>query len=274
MLNRMLITGAAGGVGRQLRPLIRPLARHVRLADIVPITDSGDGEEAVTCDLSDAAAVSAMVEGCDAIVHLGGVSTEQPWAKIRPANIDGVFHLYEAARAHGRPRIVFASSNHVVGYYGQDEYLDNTALPRPDSLYGVSKCFGEALASMYHDKFGIETAIVRIGSCFPEAGNRRMLSTWLSAADLALLIERCLTVPRLGCPVIYGVSANDTVWWDNSRVSHLGWTPRDSSERFRASVEAAGPAPARDDPMARYQGGSFTAEPIHEDWAGPSRLRP
>ncbi|MAW84987.1 MAG: NAD-dependent dehydratase [Phyllobacteriaceae bacterium] len=265
MLNRILITGAAGGVGRQLRPLIRPLTHHLRLSDIVPVTDAGDGEEAVTCDLSDAAAVSAMVKGCDAIVHLGGVSTEQSWAKIRPANIDGVFHLYEAARAHGGPRIIFASSNHVVGFHGQDEHLDNTAPARPDSLYGVSKCFGEALASMYHDKFGIETAIVRIGSCFPDVKDRRMLSTWLSAADLALLIERCLTVPRLGCPVIYGVSNNDTVWWDNSRVSHLGWKPRDSSEKFRAAVEAAGPAPDRDDPLARYQGGAFTAEPIHED---------
>lgn len=265
MLNRILITGAAGGVGAQLRPLLRPMARTLRLADIAPVSDAGPGEEVVTCDLADAAAVFAMVQDCDAIVHLGGISTEQSWAKIRPANIDGVYHLYEAARLHGCPRIIFASSNHVVGYYGQDEFLDNSAPPRPDSLYGVSKCFGEALASMYHDKFGIETAIVRIGSCFPDVKDRRMLSTWFSASDFARLIERCITVPRLGCPVIYGMSANDTVWWDNARVSYLGWKPLDSSEPFRAAVEAAGPAPARDDPVAKYQGGTFTQEPIHED---------
>lgn len=265
MLNRILITGAAGGVGRQLRPLLAPMAQTLRLADIVAIPDAGANEEVVTCDMADAAAVSAMVEGCDAIVHLGGISTEQSWDKIRPANIDGVFHLYEAARMHGNPRILFASSNHVVGYYRQEEHLDNTALPRPDGLYGVSKCFGEAMASMYHDKFGVETAIVRIGSCFPEVSNRRMLSTWLSAGDLARLIERCFTVPRLGCPIIYGISDNATAWWDNSRVRYLGWKPEDSSESFRAAVEVAGPAPDTEDPLAKYQGGAFTAEPIHKD---------
>ena len=265
MLDRILITGAAGGVGSQLRPLLSPLARTLRLADICGIADVAANEEVVTGDLADPDAVNAMVAGVDGIVHLGGVSTEQSWAKIRPANIDGVFHLYEAARRNGNPRIVFASSNHVVGYYRQDEYLDNRALPKPDGLYGVSKCFGEAMASMYHDKFGIETAIVRIGSCFPEPADRRMLSSWLSAQDFARLIERCFNVARLGCPVIYGASANDTLWWDNSRTAWLGWRPRDSSAPYREKVEAAEPAPSPDHPVARYQGGNFTAEPIRED---------
>ncbi len=265
MLNRILVTGAAGIVGRQLRPLLAPMAKTLRLADIAEIADASANEEVVTGDLADPAPVDAMVAGCDAIVHLGGVSTEQSWAKIRPANIDGIYHLYEAARRHGNPRIVFASSNHVVGFYGQDERLDNTATPRPDGLYGVSKCFGEAMASLYHDKFGVETAIVRIGSCFPEPANRRMLSTWFSAADFAALIHRCFTVPRLGCPVIYGVSDNEPVWWDNSRTRHLGWLPKDSSEKFRAKVEAAEPMPDRNDAIARYQGGKFTTDPIFED---------
>lgn len=264
MLERILMTGAAGGVGQLLRPLLQPMAAEIRLADIAPISDLRDGEEYVELDVADADAVNAAVQGCDAIIHLAGVSVEKAWSKIRPANIDGVYNLYEAARANGKPRIVFASSNHVIGFHTQETYLDDTAAPRPDGLYGVSKCFGEAMASMYHDKFGIETAIVRIGSCFPEPANLRMLSTWLSAADFARLIERCLTVPRLGCPIIYGVSANDSVWWDNSSVSYLGWKPRDNSEIFRDKVAASGERPGPEDPAAKYQGGLFTQDPIYK----------
>lgn len=265
MLNRILITGAAGTVGRQLRPLLAPMAKTLRLSDIVAIGDAGPEDEVVLADLTDPVAVDAMVEGADAIVHLGGVAVEASWAKIRPANIDGVYNLYEAARRHGNPRIIFASSNHAIGYYRQDQRIDNSVVTRPDGLYGVSKCFGEAMASMYHDKFGVETAIVRIGSCFPEPADRRMLSTWLSAEDFARLIECCFTVPDLGCPVIYGASANKTLWWDNSQVDWLGWEPRDSSEQFREKVEAAAPAPSPEEPVAMYQGGVFTAMPIYED---------
>lgn len=265
MFERILLTGAAGIVGKQISPLLAPMAKTLRLSDIAPVEPVSDNSEIVTCDLADPEAVAAMVEGCDAIVHLGGISVENSWSKIRPANIDGVFNLYEAARRNGNPRIVFASSNHVVGFHQQDDYFDDTASLRPDSLYGVSKCFGEAMASMYYDKFGIETAIVRIGSCFPEPANRRMLATWFAVTDFARLIECCLNTPRLGCPIIYGVSDNEAVWWDNSRAAWLGWQPLESSAKFREAVEAAQPPLDRDDPSAKYQGGHFTAQPIFED---------
>ena len=265
MLKRILLTGAAGGVGRQLLPFLLPMSETVRLSDIVDPGIRGENIEIQLCDLSDSDAVDQMVSGCDAIVHLGGVSVEASYDKIRKANIDGVFNLYEAARKNGNPRIIFASSNHVVGFYRQDQRLDNTARAKPDGLYGVSKCFGEAMASMYHDKFGVETAIVRIGSCFVEPVNRRMLSSWFHVEDFADLIRRCFHVPQLGCPVIYGMSDNNTVWWDNSNVSWLGWKPKHNSEVFRTKVETSEALPDKDDVMAKYQGGKFTTDPIFED---------
>lgn len=261
-MKRLLITGAAGSVGRVMRKKLARIADIVRVSDLTDMGELGDNEEAVQCNLADADAVMGLVEGCDAIVHLGGISSEDRFSSIVDGNIVGLFNLYEAARAHGMPRIVFASSNHVVGYYRQDERLDAAAPLKPDSLYGVSKCFGEALASMYHSKFGQETAIVRIGSCQEKPLNRRMLSTWISHDDLAALCERAFDAPMLGCPVIWGMSDNATRWWDNSAASYLGWTPKDKSEYFRPQIEAESPPPAPDAPIAVYQGGDFTAWPI------------
>jgi len=264
-MKRLLITGAAGGLGAALRPRLAHLAEIIRLSDVADMGPAGLNEEIVPCDLADKAAVEDLVKGCDGIVHFGGRSIEDTWSVIRDANIEGMFNLYEAARKHGMPRIVFASSNHAVGYYKQSEVIDNTVYPRPDGLYGVSKVFGEALANMYHDKFGQETAIVRIGSSFPEPKNHRMLSLWLSYEDFTRMIERIFAVPRLGCPVIYGVSANDAVFWDNTKVSYLGWAPRDNAEVFREKLDAAMPRPKPDAPDAVYQGGMFTADGIHEE---------
>ena len=209
MLDRLLITGAAGGLGRAMRPRLAKFARSIRVSDIVEIQDLAAHEEQVTCDLGDAEAVMKLVQGCDGIIHLGGISVEDKFSRILNANIAGLFNLYEAARAHGRPRILFASSNHTIGYYRQDEHIDASAPMRPDSLYGVSKCFGEALARMYFDKFGQETAIVRIGSCFEKPKNHRMLATWMSYDDFEAMIDRIFTAPLLGCPIVFGVSDPD-----------------------------------------------------------------
>lgn len=264
MLKKLLITGAAGGLGTQMRTRLKHLAPTLRLSDVADMGAAAENEEIVYCDLGDKAAVDAMVEGCDGILHFGGVATEQPWGPIKNANLDGIYNLYEAARKHGSPRLIFASSNHAVGFYRQNQVIDNTVYPRPDGLYGVSKVFGEAMASMYHDKFGIETAIVRIGSCFPEPTNHRMLSTWLSYADFARLIERIFDVPRLGCPIIYGASGNTARFWDNSKVNWLGWEPQDNGDDFRAEVDAKTAKPAADAPEVLFHGGTYTADGIHE----------
>jgi uronate dehydrogenase len=257
--NRLLLTGAAGGLGKVLRQSLRPYAKVLRLSDIAEMAPAADDhEEVVVCDLADKAAVHRLVEGVDAILHFGGVSVERPFEEILGANICGVFHIYEAARRHDVKRVVFASSNHVIGFYKQDETIDARAPRRPDSYYGLSKSYGEDMASFYFDRYGIETVSIRIGSSFPEPNNRRMMSTWLSYRDLTQLIERALYTPEVGHTVVYGMSDNRNLWWDNHLATHLGYRPQDSSEAFREQVEAQ-PMPAADDPAMLYQGGAFTA---------------
>lgn len=258
-LARLLLTGAAGGLGKVLRESLKPYADVIRLSDISPMNPANSPhEEVVPCDLSDKAAVHALVEGVDAILHFGGVSVERPFEEILGANISGVFHIYEAARLHGVKRVIFASSNHVIGFYKQDQFIDALSPRRPDSYYGLSKSYGEDMASFYFDRYGIETVSIRIGSSFPEPQNRRMMSTWLSFDDLTQLIEKSLFSPDVGHTVVYGVSDNAQVWWDNRYAAHLGFHAKDSSEVFRDKVEAQPPV-AADDPAAVYQGGAFVA---------------
>ncbi|WP_421723593.1 NAD-dependent epimerase/dehydratase family protein [Bauldia sp.] len=263
-MKRLLITGAAGKLGSMCRQRLTHLAETMRLSSRSDMGEAAPHEEIVKCDLADGAAVDALVDGCDGIVHLGGQATESNWEVVRNANIDGMFNLYEAARKHGNPRIVYASTNHTIGFYRQTERIDAASPTRPDSLYGVSKVFGEALASMYHDKFGIETACVRIGSCFPQPTNHRMLSTWMSYDDFVRMIECIFRVPVLGCPIIYGASANDESWWDNSSVSYLGWHPQDNAETYRERLDDEMGKPDPDSPNSRFQGGQFTAAGIQE----------
>jgi uronate dehydrogenase len=257
--NRLLLTGAAGGLGKVMRPRLARLANTLRLADIVPLSDAAAHEELLQNDLGDFAAVLAMLSGVDAVVHLGGISTEGPFAPILNANIVGVYNLYEAARIQGVKRIVFASSNHVIGFHQQSERLNGSSAQRPDGNYGVSKAFGEQLSSFYFDRYGIETVCLRIGSSFPKPLDRRMMCTWLSYDDLESLIEKSLTTPNVGHLVVYGASNNLTTWWDNSHASILGWSPKDSSEPFRAEVDSKPALPA-DDPAAIYQGGGFVKQ--------------
>jgi len=254
---RLLLTGAAGGLGRVLRPRLRARCALLRLSDVAPMEAAGPGEEVVEARLEDRASVHALLEGIHAVVHLGGISTEQPFDAILQANIVGTYNLYEAARQQGTRRIVFASSNHVTGFYRQDEVVDPTMPVRPDSYYGLSKAFGENLSRFYWDRYGIETVCLRIGSSFPEPKDRRMLASWLSYDDLERLVVASLTAPMAGHTIVYGVSDNAASWWDNTPARHLGYRPQDSSEPFRAAREAAQPTLDRDDPAVRYQGGSF-----------------
>lgn len=257
-MRRLLITGAAGSLGTVARHKLKHLATTIRVSDLADLGEAGPNEELIQCDLADAEAVSTLVEGCDGIVHLGGVATEQSFSTILAANIVGLRNLYEAARAHEHPRIFFAGSNHVTGFYDQHEPVDHTSPHRPDGMYGVSKSFGEALARFYFDKFGQETAIVRVGSCFEKPTDYRMLATWLSYDDFAGLVERVFEIPRLGCPTIWGVSNNSRAWWSNAHVRYLGWTPKDSADPFADQIDA----PAPDSPLATFQGGNNTQDPL------------
>lgn len=256
-MNRLLLTGAAGGLGVQLRRRLKSCCRTLRVSDIADLGAAAPHEELRPAALEDKAAVLALLEGVDAVVHLGGVSTEQPWEPILAANIVGAYHLYEAARKHGVKRIVFASSNHVTGFYRQDEVICPADPVRADGLYGLSKAWGEDLSRFYFDRYGIETACLRIGSSFPEPKDRRMLATWLSYDDLERLVRACLTAPVVGHTIVYGMSDNTTTWWDNTSARHLGFRPQDSSEPFRAALEARQPTLDRNDPAVAFQGGVF-----------------
>jgi len=254
---RILLTGAAGGLGQALRDRLKANCNTLRMSDRVAFGPAREHEEIVIADLSDCAAVLAMMEGVDAVVHLGGISTEAAFAPILQANIVGMYNLYEAARKQGCKRVVFASSNHVTGFYKQSETITADHPPRPDGLYGLSKAFGEDIARLYFDRYAIETACVRIGSSFPEPKDRRMLASWLSYDDLHRLITACLTTPVLGHTIVFGASNNAVRWWDNSRARHLGYVPQDSSDGFRDAVYARTPEPDLQDPAACYQGGVF-----------------
>jgi uronate dehydrogenase len=235
-LQRLLITGAAGNLGRVLRQRLRGSFPLLRLSDRDEMAAVGAGEEVVRCDLADAEATKRLCEGVDAILHFGGRSLEGSWPEILSANIVGAINLWEGARLAGVERIIFASSNHVVGLYRRTERFDHTVMPRPDGRYGISKAFGEDLASLYAHKHGIKGFCMRIGSCFEKPSNRRMLSTWLSFADFERLIRVGLTADYL-FEIVYGQSRNTRAFWDNSNAYRLGYDPQDNAEVFAAEVE-------------------------------------
>ena len=254
---RLLLTGANGNLGRELRPRLKAYCDTLRLSHRSEMGAAVAGEEIVIADLADADAMLGLLKDVDAVVHMGGVSTEQPWGPILAGNIIGAYNLYEAARKYGVRRIVFASSNHVTGFYRQDEVIDPRDPVRPDGLYGLSKAFGENLAQLYWDRYRIETVSLRIGSAFAVPKDRRMLATWMSFDDTERLVVAALTAPVVGHSVIYGMSDNSASWWDNTPAKHLGYRPKDSSDVFRAEVEARVPVLDVNDPAVTYQGGAF-----------------
>jgi len=262
---RLLLTGAAGGLGKVLRDRLKPFTHVMRVSDRAELAPARLDEEVMPCDLADRDAVMRLVKDVDAVLHFGGISVEAGFNSILQSNIVGTYNIYEAARKNGVKRIVYASSNHVVGFYRQSETIDADAPVRPDGLYGVSKCFGESLSRFYYDRHGIETVCLRIGSSFPRVKDRRMLSTFLSYDDLVELVHCALFAPDVGHTIVFGVSNNSRKWWDNSRATHLGFQARDSADVQRERVEAEVPALDPSDPAAIYQGGPFVRAGPFED---------
>jgi uronate dehydrogenase len=254
---RILLTGAAGNLGRQLRGALAQWADVVRLSDITSLGEAAAHEEHVVLDLADRAGVDALLEGVDAVVHLGGISVDAPFDDLLEANIRGVYNLYAAALKHGVKRVLFASSNHAVGFHPTTTVLDADSPLRPDSLYGVTKCFGESLSRYYFDRFGLETVCLRIGSSFEEPKNPRMLVTYLSYRDFIELVRCSLFTNRVGHAIVYGVSNNRVLWWDNTKASNLGYRPQDSSAQFEGRFPVQAPTHELEDPAQRFQGGMF-----------------
>jgi uronate dehydrogenase len=258
----LLLTGAGGTLGRWLRP--RLIARYgaLRSTDIVECGPALPNEEVITADLADFEAVDRLCQGVGRIVHFGGISYETSFDKILRANIQGTYNVFEAVRRHNAGPIVYASSNHATGFYTRDDRLDTEVRTRPDSLYGVSKAFGEDIASMYFDKYGVQSASLRIGTARPDPQDIRQLSTWQSYEDLLRMIEACFASSKLGRTVLYGVSKNDRIWWSNATSPQVDYRPQDNAESFAKTVAPEGDKRNLDAPEVKYQGGTFASKDI------------
>ena len=267
----VLLTGAAGAIGTALRERLPAAGWAVRSFDRMPVdgtrvgrgqigTDLGDngwaeaGADAVVGDVADPADLDAAMTDVSAVVHLAGQPTEAPWPVIRDANIEGTFQVFEAARRHGVRRVVYASSNHAVGFTPVRPDLAADLAPRPDTLYGLSKVFGEALGRYYVDRYGMQVACLRIGTFAPRPPDRRSLSTWLSPDDCARLVDACLRAPHLAFALVWGISANTRRTWSLEEGLRLGYRPRDDAERYLDQVPDA-----PEYPSDAFVGGGFTS---------------
>jgi uronate dehydrogenase len=266
-MKTILITGAAGDVGTHLR---RELAAKyvIRASDLRPVKKKFSAKEKyLKADISTFADALRITKGVDAIVHLGGYSVEGPWEGILSANIIGCYNVFEAARRNGVKRIVFPTSNHAVGFYRRSETIDHRVYPRPDSRYGVSKVFGEALGSLYADKYGLQFLMIRIGNVNPVPIDKRRLAIWVSPRDIAQLVSIGIEHPDIRFEIVYGVSANTRSWYDNSNAARLGYRPQDNAEAWAAELLAK---EKPGDPTAElYQGGVFC---VAEEIPNPAPL--
>lgn len=235
---RILITGAAGRIGSLARVALVPGRQVVRLFDRDPVAQPGPLEETVIGDIADIDALAAACAGMDCLVHLAGIPTEAPWDDLLPANVIGAYNGFEAARCAGVRRVVYASSNHAVGFHSTDHDLDCNSLTRPDSLYGAAKVWGEALASLYADRHGLETCALRIGSFRERPLSQRELKTWISHRDMGQLLRCCVDAPAFHHFVAYGISANSDAQWSNGDLdAWLGYVAQDNAADWADNMQ-------------------------------------
>jgi uronate dehydrogenase len=254
---RIGITGGAGKVGTALRRVLSSRFAAVRVIDLVAPAELHRNETFVAADMSDLAGLTPALAGLDGVVHLAGLNTERDLAQTLHVNVLGASNLYEAARLNGVGRIVLGSSNHAMGFYRRDERVGAYDQMRPDTLYGLSKCWAELTAGLYYDKAGIRTLSIRIGNAQERPTTPRSLEIWISPGDLAQLCELGLTHPEVDCTIVYGVSAGGGSWYDNSEADRLGYRPADVIRDFAAPEAFVEQPVALNDIAETYQGGPF-----------------
>jgi uronate dehydrogenase len=268
----ILITGGSGQIGAMLRLRLARPGRTLRLLDVVPPpalagAPAGAAEEFILASVTDCAAVTEASAGADAVIHLAGLAGEAPWDRIMEINIQGAYAVFEAARRAGVPRVIFASSNHAVGFTPRSAFpVPDYTFPAPDTYYGVSKVAAEGLAALYHHRYGLDAICIRILTCDERPTTVRSLSTWLSPDDAGRLFEACLAAERPGFRVIFGVSANTRGGWvslDEARA--LGYQPRDDAEAYAAEIIAEHGEPDPADPVLAFLGGEFTRPGLDAD---------
>ena len=249
----VLLTGAAGKLGRVLARALAERGWRVRLTDNTPFPDPLPANAQFhQADLSDEEAMRDLAGGCRAIIHFGAVSKPtDAFDQVLDPNIRGLHNIYEAARRQGA-RVVFASSHHAVGFYERRTTLDHDCAFRPDGFYGLSKAYGELMGRLYWDQHGVESVNIRIGACVPEPRNARMMSIWLSHDDLVACVERSVLADCTGYSIVWGVSNNSKSWWRKDDRERLGWAPQDSADVFADRFPKAA-----HDAEEPYQGGAF-----------------
>lgn len=252
-MKTLLVTGAAGRIGTFLRPELQGTYK-LRLSDLVPIRDLRPGESFVKADITSIEDMLRVTQGVDAVLHLGGQSGEAPFDRILQANMVGFYNTLEAARQNGVKRFLVATSNHAVGFYRCDQTIDHRVYPKPDSRYGVSKVFNEALASLYADRYGMEMFCMRIGNVNRAPIDRRRLAIWISGRDMAQLVRIGVDHPGIRFEVVYGISDNQRAWFDNSNAQRLGYRPQDRSEDYAQEILQRTPPPGNL-PADIFQGG-------------------
>ena len=256
MIKKIVLTGAAGKLGRRMRGPLAQICHELVVSDVVALAAEATNETAVQCDLTDPAAVDALLEGADSVVHFAGYPREANWSTIIPANIVSVTHLWESALKHGVRRIVYASTNHVVGMHPVNQHIGVNAEIKCDSRYGVSKAFTEIMARFYYEKFGLESLGIRIGRCEDRATDERMLSTWIHPEDLASIVKLGISA-TVRADVVYGVSNNTRGWCSNPGKDVFAYEPRHSAEDFAQAILAQGGGASATWPL---QGGPFAMQ--------------
>jgi uronate dehydrogenase len=252
-MKTILMTGAAGRIGSFMRAELAGKYK-LRLSDIQPVKNLKPGETFMRADIASMKDALRITKGVDAVVHFGGQSGEHDWEHILNANIIGFHNTLEAARRNGVKRFLVATSNHAVGFYPVKQTIDHTVYPKPDSRYGVSKVFNEALSSLYADRYGMEMFCMRIGNVNTAPIDRRRLAIWISPRDMAQLVTIGIERPKLKFEVVYGISDNKRAWFDNANARRLGFRPKDRSEAYaKAILKREGPP--GNAPADIFQGG-------------------
>lgn len=266
-MKKLVLTGAAGRLGSYLREPLSKLCDELvttdRAADIGKLYPN---ERYVQADLADLAPMVDLLQGADMVVHFGAIGDEAPWDQILPSNIVGAYNIWEAAYQNKVRRVVYASSIHAVGMYPKNQFIGTDVPHRPDTFYGLAKCFAEDLASLYWEKRGVELVCMRILSA-ANVGNPRALGSWLSYDDLIHLVERSIDTPVTGFTIVYGVSNNDRAPVDNAKAHYLGYRPKDNAEQFAAQMLATSAPLNPQDLSDMCHGGPFATIPLGESAA-------
>lgn len=256
-LNKLVLTGAAGRLGSYLREPMSGWAKELVSTDIAEdIGTLYPGERYEKADLASLDDMMRVLQGADMVVHMGAYADEGPFEKLLGPNFVGAYNVWEAAFQHGLKRVIYASSIHAVGMYPKNQRIDTEVRHRPDTFYGLAKCFAEDLGSMYWDKRGLESVHMRILSC-AQVNNARALGSWLSYDDLIQLVRRSIDTPVTGFAVVYGVSNNDRNPVDNHKANFLGYQPKDNAEQFAGEVLANEPPMDPHNPSHMMHGGPF-----------------